>query len=95
MARSEIVWRILTLHCDEASRLSSESLDHPLPRVDRLACRLHLLICARCRRHRRDILALRRYAGQASLPVDRPRVALPDDVREQIKKSLKEDNRSL
>ncbi len=91
MSRYENVWRILTMHCDEASRLSSESLDHDLTAADSLACRLHLLICGSCRRHRRDILALRRLARRNSESVEHPTAALSDEVRERIKQSLHGD----
>ena len=91
MARYEILWRVLSLPCEEASRLSSESLDHDLASADRLAWRLHLLICISCRRYRRDILALRRIstrlAEQTDPPV--PAMPLPDDARERIKRALK------
>ncbi len=90
MKRSEILWRILTLHCDEAARLASGSLDRPLPGHDRLALRMHLLVCRSCRRHRRAILALREVAGRLGAEVDPPVPSLPDDARERIKKALRE-----
>ena len=46
---------VLTLVCDESSHLLSDSLDRPLTWVERLALRLHLLICRNCRRFRRQI----------------------------------------
>jgi hypothetical protein len=91
MARYEILWRVLSLRCEEASRLSSESLDHDLASADRLAWRLHLLICVSCRRYRRDILALRRISNQMADSVDRLGTTLPDDARERIKRALKGD----
>lgn len=38
------------LMCKEATQLLSESLEHRLPWNDRLRLKLHLLICAGCRR---------------------------------------------
>jgi hypothetical protein len=90
MARSKDLWRILTLHCNEASRLSSESLDHSLSRADLIAWRLHLLACRSCRRDRRDILLLRQISRQASEPVEVPGSVLPDQVRERIRQSIKD-----
>ncbi len=92
MARSEDFWRILTMHCDEASRLASEMLDHPLDGVDRLACQLHLLICRDCRRHRREILAIREFGREMTEAAERPGVALTDEARERIKQALHGDN---
>ena len=88
MSRREIVWKILTLPCSEAARLSSEALDHPLPAHDRVAVRLHTLACASCRRYRRHLLQLRRAAGRLARKLDPPGPALPDDARERIKRTL-------
>ncbi len=90
MARYEIVWRILTLRCEEASRLSSESLDRALSGSDRLAWRLHLLVCVSCRRYRREILTLRRISTRFHDPVDSPAATLPEEARERIKRSLRD-----
>lgn len=91
MANYEIVWKILSLRCEEASRLSSESLDHCLPISDRLACKLHLMICVSCRRYRRDILDLRRIAIHIGRPVDNPVVNLPSGAKDRIKGALERD----
>lgn len=92
MARLEAIWRILTLHCDESSRLASESLDRPLAGPDRLALRLHGLVCASCRRYRVQIHDLRRIAGRMADPSESPGAArLPDDARERIRRALKGD----
>jgi hypothetical protein len=91
MAHYEVLWRVLSLRCEEASRLSSESLDHALSSSDRLAWKLHLLICVSCRRYRRDILALRKISNGLAGAVDRPVATLPDDARERIKRALNGD----
>jgi len=44
---------VLTLKCDESSRLLSDELDRPLRSAERIALRLHLLGCRACRRARR------------------------------------------
>jgi hypothetical protein len=89
MTRHEIVWKVLTLPCVEAARLTSESLDRTLPFHDRLAVRLHTLACLSCRRYRRQLLSLRRISTRLAERVDAPTATLPDDVRERIKRSLK------
>ena len=91
MTPPEIVWKVLTLPCREAARLTSESLDRPLPAHDRLAVRLHILVCVSCRRYRRQVLALRRISSRLAERVDPTTTTLSDDVREQIKRSLKGD----
>ncbi len=88
MTSYETVWRILTLHCDEASRLSSEALDHPLAAGDQVAWKVHLLLCAGCRSHRRDIVALRQAGRDLAQPTEPPGVILPNETRERIKRSL-------
>jgi len=50
---------VLTLSCDESSRLVSDRLERPLSRAERLALRLHLMVCARCRKFRRNLNLLR------------------------------------
>ena len=88
MARFETLWRILTLHCDEASRLASASLDRPLGPGDRAAAALHRLSCRSCRRHRRQILDLRRIALRMAEHPAPPAPPLPDDVRDRLRRSL-------
>jgi Putative zinc-finger len=91
MSRREIVWKILTLPCSEAARLSSESLDRTLPAHDRLAVRLHILACVSCRHYRRQLRALRKATTRLAEAVDPPGSSLPSDVRERIKRTLRGD----
>lgn len=46
---------ILTLTCDESSRLASDDLERPLGLAERIALQMHVLICKSCRRFRRQI----------------------------------------
>jgi hypothetical protein len=50
---------ILTLRCDQASRLLSLAQESPLNRAERLALSLHLLICRVCRKYRRQLALMR------------------------------------
>ena len=79
---------ILTLRCEEASRLASESLDRPLGPTDRWALRLHTWICGPCRCFLRQIRQIRRIATSAA-ELSLPGPPLPEDVRERIKRSLR------
>ncbi|WP_137718820.1 zf-HC2 domain-containing protein [Methylobacillus flagellatus] len=47
------------LSCKQASQLISQSLDRRLSLRERLALRLHLLICDVCERFRQQLLLLR------------------------------------
>lgn len=50
---------VLTLRCEESSRLTSASFDRELSRSERTAVGLHAFICRYCRRYRRQINFLR------------------------------------
>ena len=60
MSRLNGPFRVLTLHCEEASALLSRELDDSLPRLDRVALLCHLLVCRSCRRFRAQIRLLRK-----------------------------------
>ena len=105
MSRLLQAWRLLNLPCQGMTRLGSEALDRPLNRVERAALWSHLVYCAPCRRYVRQIKilgqAVNRLAGHRETeveieadtgpgaPVSGP--ALPDHVREEIKRKLKEE----
>jgi hypothetical protein len=59
VSRSNGLLRVLTLHCEEASELSSRSLDETLPGLDRAALLCHLIACRSCRRFRAQIQVIR------------------------------------
>jgi hypothetical protein len=91
MAGRAGIWRLLNMPCEGMTRLASESLDRELSRVERLALRCHFICCAACRRFGWQVEflshAARRIGGVA--PLSGPR--LPDDVRERIRRALRED----
>lgn len=94
MSRPQSLWRLLNLSCDGMSRLASESLDRDLIRQERLALRSHLLYCSPCRRYLKQIVLLRDAIGrlmnrvQTESPL--PGTALPTEIRDRIKKALRE-----
>ncbi len=59
MSRLTSLVRVLTLHCDAASELSSRELDESLPRLDRAALLCHIFVCRSCRRFRAQIRVIR------------------------------------
>ena len=88
------LWRILSLPCRAATRLSSESLDRELDAFERLALKSHLLLCVYCRRFRTQLNLLRRalrlLANRLEVEDAADEIRLPDHVRRQIKQFLKE-----
>ncbi len=93
MNRLKNFWHLLNLPCEGMSRLASESLDRDLDRLERVALRSHVLYCAACRRYRRQLKlvrsALERLATRLETDLPLPGPALPADVREKLKRSLK------
>jgi hypothetical protein len=77
--------------CARAAELISRSLDVPLRWRERLALRFHLLVCAMCRRFRRQSLLLQeagRIAGSGAAPVGEP-PTLSEPARDRIKQALR------
>jgi putative zinc finger protein len=60
------------LSCKEATRLASQGLDRELAFGERIALRVHLVICAGCRNVDRQLSFLRRAVGRLSASVDEP-----------------------
>jgi len=92
------------LSCKEVTRLVSESLDRQLPLRQRLAVRMHLLLCKACTRYRRQLLFIKKVVPLIKkvvphFPVDieepssSSAPSLPPEARERIKRSLKAQDR--
>lgn len=82
---------VLTLTCNESTRLVSQSLDDELPRVERMAVRLHAIGCRSCRRYRRQILFLRQALQTRIKLHDTPvpaNLQLSDDARQRMAQAL-------
>lgn len=82
---------ILSLSCRESSRLLSDELDRTLSRTERIALRLHLVLCYRCRRFRRSLRVLRgvvRRMTQQCLSGEGPSAALTPDERARIAQAV-------
>lgn len=93
---------ILTLRCDQASRLISLSQETPLNRPEELALSLHLLSCRVCRKYKRQLKLMREvlgklveprvYANMASALIDE---AQSRALRARLGKKLRENLDSL
>ena len=83
---------ILTLRCDGASHLVSDSLDRGLTRTEGMAVRTHLMICGNCRRFRRQLQFLRqavlRLISGAGPGMPYGAVSLSAQARQRIQQAL-------
>ena len=80
--------KVLTLSCDESTRLVSMSMDSDLSRSERVAVRLHAVSCRSCRRFRRQIQfirdAIQRRSADASADPSAD-LSLTHEAREHLK----------
>lgn len=80
------------LSCKEVSVLVSESLDHKLPFRQRMAVRIHLLMCRFCARYRKQLLFLKEINRVYSLGEkdiwDTVSNALSPEARARIRHAL-------
>lgn len=78
----------LIKNCKETSVLVTQSLDRSLTFRDRIAMKLHLMICRNCARFMKQMQLIRswlRIEDEANPP------AMPDGVRERIASKLREE----
>lgn len=77
------------LTCKEVSRLASEALDRRLPFGQRVAMRLHLVMCHACRAYKKRLILLQKilrfYAAGKGLD---PEIKLSVKTRERIARLL-------
>ena len=81
------MFRAVMPNCQEAIRLQSEALDHPLPRLQRIGLRMHLALCRWCSRYARQIKFLQ-TAARCCEPDPAAPPALPPAARERIQRRL-------
>src|SRR5262245_11289844 len=81
---------VLSPNCRQAARLQSAALDRKLPILQRVGLRLHLLLCAWCRRYGKQIRFLRKAAHKhPDEMVEAAPQELSDEARERIKRKLR------
>jgi hypothetical protein len=89
--------RLLKMTCEGAASLVSGSLDRRPTGLERLAMRLHLLVCPGCRRFERQMWFLRSVMARWELRTKDedapPGLQLPPDVRERIREALADASR--
>lgn len=74
--------------CRRATELLSKSHDAPLTSRERLALRLHLLLCGWCRRYGRQIALVRDALRQDAATLEPRGPALSPAARERIRRAL-------
>ena len=82
---------VLSLSCRHASVLLSRAQDGPLTFSERLAVRMHLLICRSCRRFSRQLSLIRQTLKafmERSQKGEAPVPPLPQAERDRILKKL-------
>ena len=75
--------------CSEAARLLSEQCDNPLGPSARFGLRLHLALCAHCRRYSQQLRLLRSLVRE--YPEHLTQVEMPSRLREEIVRKLKNE----
>jgi len=76
-------------NCRDMSTWVSRSMDRRLPLRQRLAIRMHLLMCRHCRRLYEQLLALRGFAqSDAADPDTDPDTCLSENACSRIKSAL-------
>ena len=82
----------MMLNCRDASRLTSEDLDHPLSWSKRLALKLHLSMCRYCKRYARQLSFLHQIIDLGGEELEdvpfESEVHLCEDAKERIRQAL-------
>ena len=87
----------MLLSCKEVTRLASRSLDEELPRRQRIALRLHALLCRTCARFLKEIEFLRAAGAALDQEMGDPFLmpeALSSDARRRLKEMLRREQLS-
>lgn len=92
------LYKILSLTCEEASRLTSDALDRELSRSERWALRVHRLLCGGCRRFKQQLDIMRALLSKSPEPLQRSMSEqlpqLSPTRRQHIKQLLREASRT-
>lgn len=76
------------LTCKDASHLISERLERPLGAREHWGLRLHLWLCANCRRFERQMALLRQALRQLGQRAEAEAADLTPEARERIRLAL-------
>lgn len=83
------------LTCKEASHLVSQNQDRPLSFNERVGLRIHLWICANCRRFERQFELMRRLLRQSAqrAETEETDTRLPAEAHARIRQAMEEQQR--
>jgi predicted anti-sigma-YlaC factor YlaD len=76
--------------CREVTQLISDGLDRQLPLAQRVAVRLHVMMCRSCAAYRRQLQALHRALAKARQRGEPPVEATDQSLGEEGRRRLKE-----
>ena len=82
------------LSCKQTAELLSRGLDEHLPLTQRMALRIHMLMCRACRQYEKQLHFIRRAArrlSQATEHGDQAATPLSPEARERIRYALKQN----
>ncbi len=77
------------MNCKEASRLISDAQDRALSFRERMALRLHLLMCRKCTRYREQLLIIRDLVASCLEETEPNDERLSDERRAVIQEKIK------
>lgn len=93
---------ILTMRCDQASRLISHSQERQLNGAERWALSFHLMICRVCRKYRKQLALMRDVLSRLKSPelyLEADSSAIDqqhsDQMRKRISKKIRENLDSM
>lgn len=80
------------LTCKQASKLISQSLDHPLSWSERVRLKLHLIICDACTQFKQQLNLLRTALQHIRNATENDQnIQLPFDVKDRIIRTIESD----
>lgn len=80
------------LTCKQASKLISQSLDHPLSWSERVRLKLHLIICDACTQFKQQLNLLRTALQRIRNATENDlNIQLPFDVKDRIVRTIESD----
>lgn len=80
------------LTCKQASKLISQSLDHPLSWSERVRLKLHLIICDACTQFKQQLNLLRTALQRIRNATENDlNIQLPSDVKDRIVRTIESD----
>lgn len=83
------LWLILTARCEHASRVASDELDGRVSASDRLAARLHEVVCPGCRHARSQFHLIDEAMKRASDAAPPASGRLSEEARERMRATLR------